>query len=375
MAALLSVLALPACPSWFQDVNQVYVAEFSADGERVLTLDQWGTVRVWSLDDPKNPLVISDVASWRTAVFSPDGELVLVTGVGAMAEMWRADGGGLFGSMDHSGVAAFAGVFSPDGERAATAGADGTIRIWRVGAGDSADPLEAFPNDHGAAVALAYSPDGSMLAAGFVSGKAVVWYLDQAAPPLTLVTPGSPVASVLFSPTKPHLLTSGMPAIRLWDLTPGPTPEAERLLWEALRTISAWPETGHFSPDGEFIGRVVHQRAQVWSVAGGEPWILPAPPGKKRASAMGLSPNGTDVVVVARIGRSWLVSMAGEGEVREFGSAAVHVAFDKAGDRFLTTSVYGVVSVWPSDLSDRPIRLVHPRALAPRSDNRGHTRR
>ena len=90
---------------------------------------------------------------------------------------------------------------------------------------------------------------------------------------------------------------------------------------------------------------------------------------------MGLSPNGTDVVVVARIGRSWLVSMAGEGEVREFGSAAVHVAFDKAGDRFLTTSVYGVVSVWPSDLSDRPIRLVHPRALAPRSDNRGHTRR
>jgi WD40 repeat protein len=67
--------------------------------------------------------------------------------------------------------------------------------------------------------ALAFSPDGHLLAGGNIRGTTQLWDLrNPTAPPVSLPSPRS-VAAVLFSPDSQHLAASGYDeSVRLWPL-------------------------------------------------------------------------------------------------------------------------------------------------------------
>jgi hypothetical protein len=101
--------------------------------------------------------------------------------------------------------------------------------------------------------AVAFSPDGQLLAACTVAGEIWIWHLDQETPGYVLKE-GGPAFSLVFSawPSRRMvaagwpLLASGDKTVNLWDVETG----------QEVRTLSGhtdWVLSVAFSPDGRLL--------------------------------------------------------------------------------------------------------------------------
>ena len=151
-------------------------ATFSAGGGLLATSDGHGIVRVWDISARR--LVGEPLSSYHTLTglaLSPDGETLAVAGSGV--QLWQTATGQRIGStlpaVGHGRYRAVA--FSPDGTLLATLGADGTARIWNVttqqeiGAPMTADRPGAL------AGAVAFSPGGRTLVTVGAGGQVQLW--------------------------------------------------------------------------------------------------------------------------------------------------------------------------------------------------------
>lgn len=111
--------------------DYVYSAQFSPDGQRVMTASLDATARLWDAVSGKpidNPMRHQD--SVTSAQFSPDGQRVVTVSADTTARLWDAVSGKPIGEpMKHEGAVKSA-QFSPDGQRVVTASQDNTARLW-----------------------------------------------------------------------------------------------------------------------------------------------------------------------------------------------------------------------------------------------------
>ncbi len=108
----------------------LWLARFSRDGQRVLTISPDRTAQVWNANTGR---AISGQLrnGWsKTGQFSPDGRWVLSAGFGE-ARVWDAETGQLLTQpLKHSGLCW--GELSLDGEGLVTASTDGNARVWGI---------------------------------------------------------------------------------------------------------------------------------------------------------------------------------------------------------------------------------------------------
>jgi WD40 repeat protein len=195
--------------------------------------------------------------------FSPDGATVLSSGYHEINE-WKRDGGGLvrrvrgprersydialspdgkwlavasgdpgqFGKatlykvtpdgdateprdLVESPDAVFAVAFSPDGTKVAAAGADRAIRVFDV---ESANPLLTIEDHADWVLDLAFSPDGTKLASASRDKTSKVFDVEKKESLVTFPGHAEAVYSVAWSPDGKMIATSGGDnQIRLWD--------------------------------------------------------------------------------------------------------------------------------------------------------------
>jgi predicted oxidoreductase (fatty acid repression mutant protein) len=111
----------------------VISAQFSADGQRVVTASNDRTARVWDAATDKaigEPMRHGFVVI--SAQFSTDGQRVVTASGDKTARVWDAATGKAIGEpMRHDGVV-FSAQFSVDGQRVVTASRDKTARVWDV---------------------------------------------------------------------------------------------------------------------------------------------------------------------------------------------------------------------------------------------------
>jgi WD40 repeat protein len=157
-------------------------------------------------------------------------------------------------------------AYSPDAQYLASASRDGTIKIWDA-SGATRQPLYSFeinpdPESYGA-TNLAFSPDGSLLAAINARSEIILWNTAtwQEIQRKTNAHDGT-IWGLAFSPDGTRLLTGGSDSlVKLWntsDLSEIYTFSEHR---EGIEAVA-------FSPDGAFIASAsLDGTSKVWQLS------------------------------------------------------------------------------------------------------------
>jgi WD40 repeat protein len=108
-------------------------AQFSPDGQRIVTASGDKTARIWEAQTGKLLLTLqghTDVV--YSAQFSPDGQRVVTASGDKTARVWEAQTGKLLFTLQGHTDVVYGAQFSLDGQRIVTASYDKTARIWTI---------------------------------------------------------------------------------------------------------------------------------------------------------------------------------------------------------------------------------------------------
>ena len=135
-------------------------------------------------------------------------------------------------------------AFSPDGSLLASGGDDNTVRLWNPATGA---PLHTLTGHNGDVNAVAFSPDGSLLASGGDDNTVRLWNPATGAHLHTLTGHSGDVNAVAFSPDGSLLASGGDDnTVRLWNPATG-------VHFHTLTGHSGDVNAVAFSPDGSLL--------------------------------------------------------------------------------------------------------------------------
>ncbi|OQV00791.1 WD domain-containing protein [Cladophialophora immunda] len=175
-------------------------------------------------------------------------------------------------------------AFSPDGSLLASGSDDRTVRLWDAATGQQRQTLEGHTNR---VCAVAFSPDGSILASSSSDHTVRLWDAATGQQRQTLEDHTDSVSAVAFSPDG-SLLASGSDdrTVRLWDAATG----QQR---QTLEGHTNWVCAVAFSPNGLLLASGSDDRTvRLWDAATGQQrQTLEGHTGS--VSAVAFSPNGS----------------------------------------------------------------------------------
>ena len=267
-------------------LNQVIfsVAISPVDTSLVASVNGAGTIKLWNTDNTKEPVkTLNHPGIYPSVGFSPTGELLISADHGKKV-LWDVVTGTKINSIE-SYSKEF--TFSPNGQQLATIHDkkekhDTEVKIWDIRDPKKIREIDTLPFDEahktkGWAGAVAISPDGRWIAAGYSNGTIDVWDLKTKQLLKTLETYIYNMDYIKFSPNKKYMVAGGH------DQDLYSTSNAKGfIMWE----LPSWRRKGEvlrgpvenlvFSPDENMCvstndfaleGRGI----EIWSTANGAP--------------------------------------------------------------------------------------------------------
>ena len=160
--------------------SPAYSARFDAQGQRIVSGHEDGTIKVWDPNPPGTlPLPGSElVRVVKTSkqnddwALSPNEQFLVANPGTAAPTIWNWSKGELLRSLGKKAEYVRRVVFSPDSQFVATSDSSGEIFLWDVSTGKL---VREFDGGQSGDDALAFSPDGSRLASGGDNQNIVVW--------------------------------------------------------------------------------------------------------------------------------------------------------------------------------------------------------
>jgi eukaryotic-like serine/threonine-protein kinase len=379
-AALTSMATLLASHSWMAPtvlLQPANSAQFSPDGERIVTASDYGTARVWDAQSGQpltGPMELGHKVN--SAQFSPDGKRI-VTASWDQARVWDAQSGQpLTAPMKHrldsvnsaqfspnatawdpeTGKMLLSGPwsqdngvssahFSPDGTRIVTA-CDTSAWLWDAQSGRQLTELKQQIG-FGGVISAQFSPDGTRIVTT-AWDRVRIWDAQSGKPLADPLEHGSRLFAQ-FSPAGNRIVTaSDNGAARVWDAQSG------RPLTKPMQHLSA-VTAAQFSPDGKRILTATQGgTVRFWDAESGK--LLPGPANQdNRVNSAQFSPDGNRIVTASgTVARVW-DGQSGKPltEPMQHDSVVNSAQFSPDGKRVLTASRDGTVRVWDA-LNGRP---------------------
>jgi RNA polymerase sigma factor (sigma-70 family) len=266
---------------------------YSPDGQQLASGSRDRTVRLWEAATGKPVRVLTGhEEEVRTVAFTPDGKRLASGGKDKTIRLWDTASGRELLRLNHEGTV-YGLAFAPDGKTIAAA--DGaSVRLWDAATGKELRRWKGL--ERGGVYAVAYSRDGKVLAWG---GGQRVFLPDSADNGIRLVDPltgretgllpaqpGSmAVCALAFSPDGKSLAAGYMNTrLRLW------APGGGKLLHEIQTRAEG---TVVFAPDGKTVASTGGLAATVYfyeTASGKERRQLESPQGNVQAIA--IAPDG-----------------------------------------------------------------------------------
>ncbi len=342
---------------------------FSPDGRSVATASWDRTARIWDSRSGREVLSILHPDRVTAVAYGPDGTRLATACEDGVARIWdAATGAQLLGVGGPAAVDALA--FSADGTQLATASRDDTVRIW-----DTATGRERLTLAAPRIVGLAFSPDGTLLAAASVADHDASKVWNTASGQALLTLPGQ-LNAVVFSPDGTKLAAASRDKTgRLWNVATGEPVltlyghidqvrdiafngagtrlataggDATARVWDASTGQPLFSLLGHtgwvngvaFNRDGTQLATAGRDRtAKIWNVAGHAGAVFGisfSPDGRMLATASG---DNTAKLWDASSGQL-LRTLAGHTD------SVYRIAFSPDGRSVATASLDKTATVW-----------------------------
>ncbi len=237
-------------------------------------------------------------------------------------------------ALRHEGFV-WAVAFSPDGRLLATGSNDHTAGIWDVTSGQRLAVLR----HEDSVEAVAFSPDGRLLATRTNDHTAGIWDVTSGQR-LAVLRHEYGVEAVAFSPDGRLLATGSRDSTaRLWDVASG-------------QRLAVLPHKGDvwavaFSPDGHLLASVsVDHTARLWDVASGQ--CLAVLPHEDDVWAVAFSPDGRLLATGSKdhTARLWEVVSGRHQAVLRHEDDVWEVAFSPDGRLLATRSDDDTARLW-----------------------------
>jgi WD40 repeat protein len=142
----------------------VWSIAWSPDGQWIATAGEDRLIRIWRAADGvlARTLAGHELNIW-SLTFSPDSRLLASGSFDRSIRLWDVAGGRMVRRLAGHDQAVVSVDFSPDGRLLASGGDDSTVRLWRVADGA---PVRTLTGGSDHVYAVAFSPDGRWLATG-----------------------------------------------------------------------------------------------------------------------------------------------------------------------------------------------------------------
>ncbi|MFO0802018.1 MAG: WD40 repeat domain-containing protein [Gemmataceae bacterium] len=143
--------------------KHVHAIAFTPDGKTVISGGEDGSLRFW--DGTTGAALASHAPDKRhtfNLVTSSDGKMLLASASGKGVKRWSLPDRKEMPPIDAAGMIRGVAI-SPDGRTLATVHEDGAVKTWDA---ETAAPLESHAGHQGAALAVAFSADGTFFTAG-----------------------------------------------------------------------------------------------------------------------------------------------------------------------------------------------------------------
>ena len=295
-------------------------AEYSRDGNRIVTTSADHTARIWNADTGAQltpPLVHPDDVLW--AEFSPDGKLVATAGDDGIARVWDAATGRLVSATAQDSDEVKFVHFSPDGKLLA-GGTENQGYLWDPRTGKPAVPPFASRAN---VYSIDFSPDGLSFVAS-IGNKAQIFDTRTGEPTAIFLPHEQRVYVAKYSADGSRIFTCSSDRTgRVWDAKTGQplTPPLEHGFWVFF---------GDFSPDGKLVATAsADHTARVWDARTGSP-ATPLLEHAGNVEVVRFSPDS-----------SRLATVSGEGALRVWDTASgERVIFPIRTDAGVTTAAF-----------------------------------